>query len=50
MDAGAPSSPPPSNRPKVKYEVEDPSEFRPTLVDHLGKEKEDFRGFYDVRV
>ena len=39
---------PPSNK-KVKWDVEDPSEFRPTLK-NLGKEKESFRAFYEVRV
>ncbi len=32
----------------VKWEVEDPSEFRPGLVDNIGKEVENFR-IFDVR-
>ena len=37
---------PPSNK-RVKWDVEDPSEFRPGLKD-MGKEQESFRAFYDV--
>ena len=40
------SEAPPSKR--VKWEVEDPSEFRPGVMDNLGKDKEDFRGFRNV--
>jgi len=33
----------------VRWSVEDPSEFRPTLLlDDMGKEAERFRTFYDV--
>ncbi len=39
----------PSSSKKVKWDVEDPSEFRPTLK-NMGKEKESFRAFYEVRV
>lgn len=39
-------SPPPAK--KVKWEVEDPSEFRPGLLDNIGREQETFRVFYDV--
>ena len=31
----------------IKWEVEEPSEFRPGL-DNIGKDKESFRAFYDV--
>ena len=34
---------------KEKILLEDPSEYRPELKDMiLGKEQDDFRGFYDV--
>jgi len=32
----------------VKWEVEDPSEFRPGLIDNIGKKVENFR-IFDVR-
>jgi len=31
----------------IKWDLEDPSEFRPGLND-VGKDAESFRGFYDV--
>ena len=37
---------PPSAK-KVKWDVEDPSEYRPGL-ENMGKEQETFRAFYDV--
>ena len=42
------ASPPPNK--KVKWGVEEPSEYRPeaATMDNLGKEKESFRLFYDV--
>lgn len=40
------SAGPPSK--KVKWEVEDPSEFRPGALDNMGKDKENFRGFSNV--
>lgn len=42
------SSPPPSK--KVKWEVEEPSEFRPGVLDNIGKDKEKFRTFNDVNL
>lgn len=38
-------SPPPSK--KVKWEVEDPSEYRPS-IENMGKDQEGFRVFDDV--
>ena len=36
---------------KEKIVLEDPSEYRPELKDMiLGKEQDEFRGFYDVRM
>lgn len=36
---------------KEKIILEDPSEYRPELKDMiLGKEQDQFRGFYDVRM
>jgi hypothetical protein len=44
------TSPPPSK--KVKWGVEEPSEYRPETaigtIGNLGKDKESFRVFYDV--
>lgn len=42
------SEAPPSK--KVKWEVEDPSEFRPGILKDIGKDKETFRAFYDVNI
>ena len=40
----------PSPPPSKKILMEDPSEYRPELKDMLiGKEQEEFRGFYNVR-
>ena len=40
----------PSPAPSKKIFMEDPSEYRPELKDMLiGKEQEEFRGFYNVR-
>lgn len=46
------ASPPPPSK-KVKWPVEDPSEYRPlppedTSIGNMGKEQEMFRTFYDV--
>lgn len=42
------TSPPPSKKPKVKWEVEDPSEYRPTSLENIGKDVKEFRVFYKV--
>ncbi len=41
---------PASHPTGVKWEVEEPSEYRPKVLDDIGKEKAQFRVFYDVSV
>ena len=43
------TSPASASEKIVKWGVEDPSEFRPGMLENLGKDQENFRAFYDVR-